>query len=132
MRNFEPVQGLVSEEVFDTFITSKWPGLFGGTAHHSLTNDVDLGKCVEALEATVALSPMEERDMLADMGIIEQEPRPEYLDEPRDFRFTTAGHQLVSLCEGLYTPEEHEAREAEAKVRIEESKAEHEEWLSQQ
>jgi hypothetical protein len=132
MSRFEPVPGLVSEEVFDSFRDSKWPELFGGTAYHSRVKGIPLDRCIDALESTVAISRMEQRDMLADMGIIEQEPRPERLDDIRDFRFTKAGRQVIAACEGLYAPEEYEARDAEARAYLEQARRERAEQLGTQ
>jgi DNA-binding HxlR family transcriptional regulator len=72
---------------------------------------------------------MEERDMLAEMGIIEQEPRPEQLDDIRDFRLTKLGKEVVVACEGLYTSEEYETRDAEARVELDQLRQERAERL---
>lgn len=108
--------GCISEEVFDRFRTSRWPQLFGGQMRHSRLNKVSGKDSFGILAVLIAPARMEERDMLEEMGIIKQDPRPEAADDFRDFRFTRAGQQCVRACEGLYTQEEYDLRAEEARL----------------
>ncbi len=117
----------ISEELFDEFRSSKWPELFGGTAYHSRTNDTPFRGGLEGIEACIAISPMEVRNMLEEVGAIRQDPQSEHPDYC-NFWFHRVGRQLVRVCEGLYTPEEYEQSEEEARAFLEAAKLE---WESE-
>lgn len=127
----EQAGGFVSAEVFDQFLASDWPRLMGATARHSRETEIPLHQCIDAWQPSLALSPKEERAMLIEMGIIEiEEPKPKKPYWAQFVQFTALGREVIAECEGLYTDEEYAQRDAEARVKLEQLKAEHEEWLA--
>src|SRR5579871_5738796 len=106
----ETVTSPVPEEVFDEFRASRWPEMFGGTAHHSRVMGTPLDRGIEAFEISLILAPDKERNVLEAMGIVEDPYSGSPMGETYFRRFTAFGRQVVAACEGLYTDEDYEQR----------------------
>jgi hypothetical protein len=132
----------ISEELFDRFRDSHWPAFFSAKALAARTEGATTvePESLRAYEAHLLLIPKEdeERQMLEDMGIIEDEivepgrwGRPserqdgiyEILAKYRS-RFSEFGREVIMACENLYTPEEHASANEAAKPELERLEAE--------
>ena len=133
---------LISEELFDQFRGSDWRRQFSSVAQSAKAegfsvDELESFPVFPVYEIGLIVTPNEEKQMLKEMGIIEDclyqkgfitpgMVKDGLTGDPNRYvpRYTEFGKKVIMACENLFTPEEHIAANEAARLELDRRLAE--------